>query len=131
MTPIPPPPNLPSSLSSGPMPQSVEVLTKWTHEEPEEPIRYTPTIPKLPSHDPKNAAIQAGDWLASLGPVMSSLSATAGTWWNDSLGCAERSYQVWVKSSPLDRIRMPVTTFSIVMLQAGTVELSRRPSLCC
>ena len=99
------------SSSFGTKPQGPEALAQWATQEPEDPVRYTPNVPKLPSFDPKNAAIQCGDWLTSLAPVMGSLSSTSAVWWADSLGCAEQWYQVWVKSSPLDRTRMKVEDF--------------------
>ena len=71
-TPVPPPPSLPSSLSAS-GPQDSEILGRWASEEPEEPIRYNPTIPKLPAYEPKNAAIQFRDWVVSLAPAMASL----------------------------------------------------------
>ena len=78
MTPIPPIVFRPN----GPTPQTVEVLTK-THA--------------LSRSFSSRERACIDRW------VMSSLNAAAATWWNDSLGCAERGYQVWVKSSPLDR----------------------------
>ena len=42
-------------------------------QSPEEPSRASLELPKLERFDPTTSAIVAGDWLASLAPVMASL----------------------------------------------------------
>ena len=77
-------------------------------EGPEEPTRTSVELPKLDRYNPLTAAIVAGDWLASLGPTMASLSATA--FWEDSLRAAQGLYHVWVMSSPLERLAIQAET---------------------
>ena len=79
-------------------------------ESPEEPTRTTVELPKLDKYNPSTAAIVAGDWLASLGPTMASLSATATAFWEDSLKAAQGLYQAWVMSSPLERLVIQAET---------------------
>ena len=79
-------------------------------ESPEEPTRTSVELPKLEKYNPSTAAIVAGDWLASLGPTMATLSTTATVFWEDSLRAAQSLYHVWVMSSPLERLVIQAET---------------------
>ena len=79
-------------------------------ESPEEPTRTSIELPKLDKYNPSTAAIVAGDWLASLGPTMATLSTTATVFWEDSLRAAQGLYHTWVMSSPLERLVIQAET---------------------
>ena len=79
-------------------------------ESPEEPTRTSIELPKLDRYNPSTAAIVAGDWLASLGPTMATLSTSATLFWEDSLRAAQGLYQIWVMSSPLERLVVQAET---------------------
>ena len=87
-------------------------------ESPEEPTRTSVELPKLDRYNPLTAAIVAGDWLASLGPTMAFLSATATAFWEDSLRAAQGLYHVWVMSSPLERLVIQAETL-VTRFRAG------------
>ena len=66
-------------------------------------------LPALPHPAVEGAALQFGDWLVLVYPLMSDLSATSQQWWEGSLAAARRLYEQWLVASPLDRLRLRPT----------------------
>ena len=75
-------------------------------EKPEEPTKTTLELPKLDKYNPATSAIVAGDWLISLTPVITSLSASAWVFWEDCVSTAKVFYARWLSSSPLERLHI-------------------------
>ena len=96
-------------------------------ESPEEPTRTSIELPKLDKYNPSTAAIVAGDWLASLGPTMATLSTTATVFWEDSLRAAQGLYHVWVMSSPLERWSSRPRLWCLGSAMVGMPEWTRGP----
>ena len=77
----------------------------------------------------------AGDWLTSITPLMKDLSSSSATWWDAVLTVAGDSYQTWLNSDPLTRLRInPVTPpaflrspFARVEQRAQTILLKAIP----
>eukprot|EP00435_Cladocopium_sp_Y103_P074811 s444_g51.t1 len=55
-------------------------------------------------------AVEFGDWLAAITPLMSDLNSTSATWWSLTMAAAQRYYELWRVASPLDRLRLKVET---------------------
>ncbi|CAE7721558.1 GIP [Symbiodinium sp. CCMP2592] len=75
-------------------------------EKPEEPTKTSLELPKLDKYNPSTSAIVAGDWLISLTPVITSLSASAWVFWEDCVSTAKLFYGRWLSSSPLERLHI-------------------------
>ena len=75
-------------------------------QQPEEPIKHCPDLPVLEEYDPDTSSITAGDWLATLGPSMSSLSPNAREWWASVTQESRTLYAQWLSASPLDRLKI-------------------------
>ena len=55
-----------------------------------------------------HSPLTLGDWLAQVGPQMSDLSQGAAEWWTGTMGQAKQLYEVWLKSTPLERLKITV-----------------------
>ena len=73
---------------------------------------------KLPKLAAESNAVDFGDWLALVGPLMADLGGTSSQWWALVLGAATESYTQWTQSTPLERLRLKV---------GSPQELSRWP----
>ena len=63
-------------------------------------------MPKLPEYKPDTAAIDIGDWLCLLEPVVGDLSDTAYQWWTKLMEAARLWYQRYTAAVPLKRLEM-------------------------
>ena len=50
--------------------------------------------------------LMAGDWLASITPLMRDLSPSSSTWWDLVMNAAGAAYQTWLASDPMGRLRV-------------------------
>ena len=73
---------------------------------------------ELPKLAAESNAVDFGDWLALVGPLMADLGGTSSQWWALVLGAATESYAQWTQSTPLERLRLKV---------GSPQELSRWP----
>ena len=62
-------------------------------------------LPKIPQDC---SALEFGDWLAVVGPLMADLSGSSGQWWALVLTAANEAYARWQVSTPLERLRLRV-----------------------
>ncbi|CAE7900457.1 unnamed protein product [Symbiodinium microadriaticum] len=58
-------------------------------------------LPKLPELGPKQAPLQAGDWLTVITPMINDLAPAANEYWGSVLQAAECVYERWQSASPL------------------------------
>ena len=63
-------------------------------------------LPKLPELDPSQAPLQAGDWIATITPMMADLSQNSGEYWQAIVHEASQLYQQWQVADPLTRARV-------------------------
>ena len=63
-------------------------------------------LPQLPQMSADGAALQFGDWLTMIRPLMCDISPTSKGWWEQSLAAANGVYMSWLGASPLQRLRM-------------------------
>ena len=61
---------------------------------------------KLPDLDPNQAPLQAGDWVATVTPMMADLSPNSGEYWRAILCEASQLYQQWQVADPITRARV-------------------------
>ena len=54
----------------------------------------------------RNAALQAGDWLTQVKPLIADTSIKAGAWWDQLLDCTMKQYGRWLEANPLDRLKI-------------------------
>ena len=62
-------------------------------------------LPKIPQDC---SALDFGDWLAVVGPLMADLSGSSSQWWALVLAAANEAYARWQVSTPLERLRLRV-----------------------
>lgn len=62
-------------------------------------------LPPLPS---EASAIQFGDWLAMLDPLMADISCSRGEWRQRIMETVRKSYEAWSTEDPLGRLRLKV-----------------------
>ena len=55
-----------------------------------------------------HSPLTLGDWLALVAPQMQDLSQGAAEWWVGTMEEAKRLYEVWLKSTPLERLQIAV-----------------------
>ena len=80
-------------------------------EAKEESLRSVPiTIPSLVPPDAKNAALEAGDWLAQLRPLVGDVAASATKWWDDLMLATNQAYHTWLSLGPLERLHIQAPT---------------------
>ena len=73
----------------------------------DEALRSVPIIfPKLPEATSRTAALEAGDWLAQLAPLVGDVSQRAATWWSGIMSRCMELYRQWLTASPLERLHM-------------------------
>lgn len=67
----------------------------WT--ELDDQLRSFPvTLPKLCEPTEVNAALEAGDWLTKLQPLIADVAAGAGDWWAEVLQATMGKYEQWL-----------------------------------
>ena len=80
---------------------------KGKEEWEEETLRSVPiTFPKLPEAGSRTAALEAGDWLAQLAPLVGDVSQKAAAWWGRVMELCMELYRSWLTASPLERLHM-------------------------
>ena len=104
----PPPPRPPAMPAPPPPPPVVEGHDgKGKEEWEEETLRSVPiTFPKLPEAGSRTAALEAGDWLAQLAPLVGDVSQKAAAWWGRVMELCMELYRSWLTASPLERLHM-------------------------
>ena len=76
-------------------------------ERVEDSLRSFPiTLPRLVEPNTQNAALQAGDWLAQVRPLIADTSMRAGVWWDQPLDCTMKKYATWLEATPLQRFEI-------------------------
>ena len=63
---------------------------------------------ELPKIHQNCSALEFGDWLAVVGPLMADLSGSSSQWWALVLAAANEAYARWQVSTPLERLRLRV-----------------------
>ena len=63
---------------------------------------------ELPELAYDHSPLTLGDWLALVAPQMQDLSQGAAEWWVGTMEEAKRLYEVWLKSTPLERLQITV-----------------------
>ena len=72
---------------------------------PMEPLRSS-DLPLLPQPGTEQSALQFGDWITVVTPMLGDVAGSARGWWNDILREASNLYDRWLTSTPLERIRL-------------------------
>ena len=70
-----------------------------------EPLRSS-DLPLLPQPGTEQSALQFGDWITVVTPMVGDVAGSARGWWNDILREASNLYDRWLTSTPLERIRL-------------------------
>lgn len=92
--------------ASGPS-EAEGVQLKKVELEEDDTLRSFPIVlPKLVDPTVKNAALQAGDWVAQIRPMIADTSGKAGQWWDQVVAITTARYQVWLDAPPLERLRL-------------------------
>ena len=87
--------------------QDYEGRPKEFPEVKEESLRSVPiTIPTLVSPEASNAALEAGDWLAQLRPLVGDVAASATHWWDNLMALTSNAYHTWLSLGPLERLQV-------------------------
>ena len=63
-------------------------------------------LPLLPQPGSKQSALQFGDWITVVAPMIGDLAGSARGWWSEILREAPNLYDRWLTSTPLERIRL-------------------------
>ena len=69
-----------------------------------EPLRGS-ELPLLPQPGTEQSALQFGDWITVVTPMIGDVAGSARGWWGDILQDASSLYDRWLTSTPLERIR--------------------------
>ena len=80
----------------------------------EEPSRLVFNLPQLAAEPgTQDASVAAGDWIARIRPVLTTLSQSAGGWWEETHRTAFHYYQRWLVGEPSERltVRMEVEAY--------------------
>ena len=76
--------------------------------QPMEPLRGS-ELPLLPQPGTEQSALQFGDWITVVTPMIGDVAGSARGWWSDILQDASSLYDRWLTSTPLERIRLRPT----------------------
>ena len=76
--------------------------------QPMEPLRGS-ELPLLPQPGTEQSALQFGDWITVVTPMIGDVAGSARGWWGDILQDASSLYDRWLTSTPLERIRLRPT----------------------
>ena len=103
----PPPPPLPPAPPAAPIPPPGlgEDATARGVSSLTEALRNL-ELPALPSPGVEGAALQFGDWMTVIFPLMCDISSSAKGWWLIITEEVERLYVRWLKSTPLEKLRL-------------------------
>lgn len=84
-----------------------EIRDRGAGETREEQLRSVPiTLPLLVSPEASNAALEAGDWLAQLRPLVGDVATSATRWWDDLMTLTYQAYNTWLSLGPLERLHV-------------------------
>lgn len=61
---------------------------------------------ELPSLSESSSPLELGDWLTVIAPLMRDVSQVSAVWWERTRSRATELYQLWKRSSPMDRINI-------------------------
>ena len=89
---------------------------------PAEPMRSS-DLPLLPQPGTEQSALQFGDWVTVVTPLIGDVATTARGWWNGILRDAAGLYDRWLTSTPLERIRLRPAE---VQLSEGQLRLEQK-----
>ena len=89
---------------SQPQPQQPQAQPPHFGESLNESLRSL----ELPKISQNCSALEFGDWLAVVGPLMADLSGSSSQWWALVLAAANEAYARWQVSTPLERLRLRV-----------------------
>ena len=71
----------------------------------EEPTRLVYHLPQIAAEPrTQDASVAAGDWIARIKPVLTTLSPSAGQWWQETHRTAFVFYQRWLVGEPSERL---------------------------
>ena len=71
----------------------------------EEPSKLVHSLPQLAAEPgTQDASVAAGDWIARIRPVLTTLSPSAGQWWQETHQTAFSFYQRWLVGEPSERL---------------------------
>ena len=71
-------------------------------EEPSKLVYHLPQLQAEPGT--QDASVAAGDWIARIRPVLTTLSPSAGLWWQETHKTAFAYYQRWLIGEPSERL---------------------------
>ena len=63
-------------------------------------------LPLLPQPGSNQSALQFGDWITVVTPMIGDVAGSARGWWSEILREASNLYDRWLTSTPLERIRL-------------------------
>ena len=63
-------------------------------------------LPLLPQPGSEQSALQFGDWITVVTPMIGDVAGSARGWWSEILREASNLYDRWLTSTPLERIRL-------------------------
>ena len=94
-------------------------------EKKEEWLRAVPIqLPRLVEPTVQHAALEAGDWLAQIRPMIGDVSEQATRWWDCLVAITEREYRRWLASNPLEKLQVKAPDRS--QTSEGFVRLDQR-----
>ena len=64
---------------------------------------------ELPSLPDKLNPMELGDWLCLIGPIMRDISVNSSAWWKLTVETAQKFYEEWRHSTPVQRVRINPT----------------------
>ena len=64
---------------------------------------------ELPSLPDKLNPMELGDWLCLIGPIMRDISVNSSVWWKLTVETAQKFYEEWRHSTPVQRVRINPT----------------------
>ena len=96
-SPLPPPMLPPAAPFQYNLPQASHRM-----EEPSKLVHHLPLLTAEPGT--QDASVAAGDWIARIRPVLTTLSPSAGQWWESTHLTAFSYYQRWLVGEPSERL---------------------------
>ena len=63
-------------------------------------------LPLLPQPGSEQSALQFGDWITVVTPMIGDVAGSARGWWSEILREASNLYDRWLTSTPLERIQL-------------------------
>ena len=82
------------------------------------------TFPDLPEASVKFAALEAGDWLTQIRPLINDVSHKAAEWWSKVEEATEKAYKTWLAATPMQKLKVEAPDNA--MLSQGNERLAQR-----